>query len=114
MAAIQLKYKKLEEELLTLRRKVRSDIVHFMEEKVGVKWADLGRSKLQIEARLENSHQVHCLLIILVLNLSLVRSVTLCCDSELLAVTLLLLRSSTECYVNSVMRFTYGSIGFEG
>jgi len=56
--AIQIKYRKLEEELVELRQTVKSDLLRFMEENVGVKWAELSRHKLQVEAKLDSSHQV--------------------------------------------------------
>jgi len=61
-----MKYRKVEEDLVELRQTVKSDLLRFMEENVGGKWAELSRHKLQVEAKLDSCHQVlynHCILL---------------------------------------------------
>ena len=56
--AIQLKYQKLEEELLKSRRSSQEEMLVFMEEEVGTKLSNLSNLRVRIEARLRHNHQV--------------------------------------------------------
>ena len=59
MKVLEVKYAKLERELLELREKTKNEIVEFLEGEVGIKLSVLSRHRLNIEARLKHSHQVN-------------------------------------------------------
>ena len=56
--AIELKYQKLEEELINSRRSTQEEMLVFMEEEVGTKLSNLSNLRVRIEARLRHNHQV--------------------------------------------------------
>jgi len=58
LAAIKLKYDKLEEELLASRQKVKEELNRYMEKEVGTVWTELSNNRRKIEAQLRQDNQV--------------------------------------------------------
>jgi len=58
LAAIKLKYDKLEEEFLASRKKVSKELNRYMERKVGTVWTELSNNRRKIEAQLGQDNQV--------------------------------------------------------
>lgn len=56
--AIKGKYSKLEEELMELRAKQKTEINQFVDDRINETWSHLKQHRLRNEARLTNSHQV--------------------------------------------------------
>jgi len=58
LAAIKLKYDKLEEEFLANRKKVSEELHRYMEREVGTVWTELSNNRRKIEAQLKQDNQV--------------------------------------------------------
>jgi len=58
LAAIKLKYDKLEEEFLASRKKVSEGLNRYMEREVGTVWTELSNNRRKIEAQLRHDNQV--------------------------------------------------------
>jgi len=58
LAAIKLKYDKLEEEFLASRKKVSEELNRYMERKVGTVWTEMSNNRRKIEAKLRQDNQV--------------------------------------------------------
>ena len=58
ISAVKAEYRKLEEELLKIRRSSQEEMLVFMEEEVGTKLSNLSNLRVRIEARLRHNHQV--------------------------------------------------------